>query len=441
MTPFVNIRTVFELGQRSVDALSRIYNDLERLGETIEDVAQPVLSDEKIAGKKILLKPNWVRHDRVPADEICLRTHDSFLLATLTAVLKRQPKAVLIGDAPIQGCHWSKIVTAQLREKIAGLEKAYSVPVSIKDFRRVTFDPALNDAKEDRRPMGEYLIFDVGSDSFLEPITEEGKNNFRVTVYNPDRFIESHTKGMHKYCITRELFDADLVISLPKVKTHQKAGITAALKNIVGLNGDKDFLPHHRIGGTARGGDCYPGDSRIRYLAELAYDEANRNKGSILFTAWTRLAALLWRLSFPTKFDRTGAGWFGNDTTWRMVMDLNQVVHFGTADGRLAPWPQRAFYSLSDGIIGGQGDGPLFPDPLPLGVVGFSNCSATHDFCMAQLMGMQVEGIPLLNAAMKLTQDSDTAITLNGVPVDNAALQDHSITALMPPGWEGYDER
>ena len=83
--------------------------------------------------------------------------------------------------------------------------------------------------------------------------------------YDPDKFRYTHTKGMHKYCITKHLFDSDLVISLPKAKTHQKAGITAALKNIVGLNGDKDYLPHHRIGGTEVGGDAYPGKSYFRY--------------------------------------------------------------------------------------------------------------------------------------------------------------------------------
>ena len=440
MTPFVNIRTAFDPGNRSINALSAIYDDLEGLVEVIEDVAQPVLHDEKIAGKKVLLKPNWVRHDRVPTDEFCLRTHDSFLLATLTAVLKRQPRAVLIGDAPIQGCHWSKIVTSQLREKIANLEKAYSVPVSIKDFRRVTFDPALNDAKEDRRPMGEYLIFDVGSDSFLEPITEEGKNNFRVTVYNPDRFSESHTKGMHKYCITRDLFDADVVISLPKVKTHQKAGITAALKNIVGLNGDKDFLPHHRIGGTGRGGDCYPGDSRVRYLAELAYDEANRNKGNLLFSILTRIGALLWRLSLPGQYDRPGAGWYGNDTTWRMVMDLNLIVHFGTPDGKLASAQQREFFSLSDGIIGGQGDGPLLPGPLPLGIVSFTNSSALHDVCMAYLMGMKVDKIPLLRAALDFMHSGGQEIRLNHEEVPIEELRKYAAQAAMPPGWVGYDK-
>jgi hypothetical protein len=244
---------------------------------------------------------------------------------------------------------------------------------------------------------------------------------------------------MHKYCVTRHLFNADLVISLPKVKTHQKAGITAALKNIVGLNGDKDFLPHHRIGGTGRGGDCYPGNSVVRYLADLAFDEGNRNKGNLLFPFWRKMGALLWRLSFPSRYDDPGAGWYGNDTTWRMVMDLNKIVYFGTPDGRLAPSQQRELYSLSDGIIGGQGNGPLFPEPLPLGLVSFTNSSALHDVCMAQLMGMNVQKVPLLVAAREFMKSSDQRIQLNKTDVRMGDLTDYSVAAELPPGWVGYD--
>ena len=115
-----------------------------------------------------------------------------------------------------------------------------------------------NQVDKNRSSISEYVIFDVGKDSYLEPITNDKKNLFRVNNYDPDRLAESHRAGVHKYCITKELFEADIIFSLPKVKTHQKAGITAALKNLVGLNGDKDYLPHHRIGGTEIGGDCYP---------------------------------------------------------------------------------------------------------------------------------------------------------------------------------------
>ena len=285
-----------------------------------------------------------------------------------------------------------------------------------------------------------FLIFDVGKESYLEPITKEGKNEFRVTQYNPDRFILSHKPGMHKYCITKELFDADVVISLPKIKTHQKAGITAALKNIVGLNGDKDFLPHHRIGGTGMGGDSYPGKNYLRYLTELCHDAANRRQGTKAYVFFMRLASVLWRLSLPSQEHQTAAAWHGNDTTWRMVMDLNKIVIFGKADGTLASIPQRTLYSLSDGIIGGQGDGPLKPDPLNLGIVAFSNNSAWHDLAMATLMKMKKEKIPLLQSAKKFLIDQKVDVRLNGTIIDLEKLDLYSTKATMPPGWINYDQ-
>jgi hypothetical protein len=243
---------------------------------------------------------------------------------------------------------------------------------------------------------------------------------------------------MHKYCITKELFNADIVISLPKIKTHQKSGITGALKNIVGLNGDKDFLPHHRIGGTGMGGDSYPGKNRLRYWSELALDNANRKKGKSIYWFWIRLSSLLWKISMPKKNHQLSAAWFGNDTTWRMVMDLNMIVNYGRADGTLADEPQRFLYSFCDGIVGGQGDGPLRPDPLNLGVVCFSDDSATTDVCMAILMELKIEKLPLLKAAKAFMPGRKIDIRLNGNPIQITALEKYTTQAIPPPGWENY---
>ena len=50
----------------------------------------------------------------------------------------------------------------------------------------------------------------------------------------------------------------DLFVNLPKLKTHKKTGITCSLKNFVGINGDKNWLPHHTEGVPANGGDEFP---------------------------------------------------------------------------------------------------------------------------------------------------------------------------------------
>ena len=71
----------------------------------------------------------------------------------------------------------------------------------------------------------------------------------------------THAPGRHQYLVAREVIEADVIVNLPKLKTHKKAGVTCALKNLIGINGNKEYLPHHRVGGAERGGDCYPAAS------------------------------------------------------------------------------------------------------------------------------------------------------------------------------------
>ncbi len=433
---FVDIQTLYSNeSERTVEKLASLYDNSEYLKMKIAEVLKKHLNSEMICNKKILLKPNWVKHSTKDTDGICLRTNDNFILATLEIVLIYKPLSVTIGDAPIQGCNWDKILNPLFLYKIEMLRQKYNADIKIQDFRRVTFDPSKNNPEKNRNLLSEYKIFDLGNDSYLEPISQNDKNIFRVTNYNPDRLAESHTKGMHKYCITKVLFDSDLIISLPKVKTHQKAGLTAALKNLVGLNGDKDYLPHHRIGGTGFGGDCYPGKSRIRLWSELALDFSNRRQGKLIYWLGSCLSGLLWKLSFPKPVHQLSAGWFGNDTTWRMVLDLNKIAMFGKADGTISNTPQRLIYSLCDGVIGGQGDGPLKPDPLPLGIISFTNHSGMNDVIMGQLMGFDVTKIPLLNYFFKNYRYKEIILYLNNSIVKLSDFKKNEVQTTPPPGW------
>ncbi|MFT3682730.1 MAG: DUF362 domain-containing protein [Ferruginibacter sp.] len=441
LQPFLNIQTVFNKeNERTVEILKTVYNDHAYLLSVIESVSGESLTKEAISGKKVLLKPNWVKHSYQSTDEICLRTHDNFLVAVLESVLSKGPSEVTIGDAPIQGCNWDKMIQPGLLKKIEALSAAYTIPVTIKDFRRTLYNTIANTLETTRRPLSEYIIFDTGTQSYLEPITTTEKNLFRVSQYNPDKFTQTHRPGVHKYCIAKELFSADIVISLPKIKTHEKTGITCALKNIVGLNGDKDFLPHHRIGGTDKGGDSYPGNNRLRYLSELAHDNANRRIGKPGYRFWKRVASLLWRFSFPKNDHRLNGAWHGNDTTWRMVMDLNMIINYGKADGTLSAELQRPLYSFCDGIIAGQGNGPLRPDPLSLGIICFSNSAALTDTCMAILIGLKTEKLPLLMAARSFITDHEKIIRLNGNPVTEDDLKTYGVVAALPPGWVNYEK-
>ena len=321
--------------------------------------------------------------------------------------------------------------------EINKLSLIYKTPIEIKDFRRVTFDPKLNNPQKEKRPLSEYIIFDLGEKSYLEPISTN-KKKFRVTDYNPDRLAESHSKGVHKYCISKEIFEADVVISMPKIKTHQKAGITCALKNLVGINGDKDYLPHHRIGGKERGGDCYPGKNIFRLWSEYLLDNANRRQGKIAYYFFSYAAAAFWKLTKPQKEHNLSAGWYGNDTTWRMVYDLNKIAKYGKNDGTLSEKPLRVIYSLCDGIIGGQGDGPLNPTPLPLGIIAFSDDSYLMDLIVGNIFRLNIDKIPLLKEAKKMVKDY--SIYLNGKKISIEDINDISMEVIMPPGWTNYNK-
>lgn len=436
---FVKIETLFtEQSMRTSSQLSALYDNKTLLKKKICAVGKGVIDNpDVIRNKKILLKPNWVTHDRKEGDEICLRTNDNFLIATIEIILENKPASIIIGDAPIQSCDWEKLLNHQLLKTLNHLSVSHSIPIIVKDFRRVTFHPFKNNPNKDRNPLSEYLIFDLGKASHLDPISST-QPLFRVTNYDPDRLAEAHTLGKHQYCITKELFNADVIISIPKIKTHQKTGITGALKNIVGLNGDKDYLPHHRIGGDKVGGDCYPGKNILRLSAEKMLDKSNRNQGKMIYWLWYWNASILWKLSWPKKVHQLAAGWYGNDTCWRMVMDVNKVAIYGKKDGSLSDKPQRQVYSLCDGIIGGQGDGPLNPFPLALGIVSFSNDSSLNDICMSSLMGLEPRKVPLINYAILKIQNQENEIILNENKVDLSELQTISIPTTLPPGWLNY---
>lgn len=435
---FVYISKIYkEDSQRNIDALSNKYHDIQKLQEELTILcSETLIIENAITGKAVLIKPNWVTNDRKADDKICLRTNDNFLIAVLRLILTLSPKKVIIGDAPIQGCVWNLVYTKNLRNEIIKLENEFNTKILVKDFRRVTFNPNNNILEENKKSLDEFNIIDLKERSFLEPITNN-KNQFRVTEYNPDRFIESHAIGKHKYCITKDFFDVDTVISLPKVKTHQKSGITAALKNLVGINGDKDFLPHHRKGGTSFGGDCYPGGNYFRLFAEYALDNANRVRGHKSYKIWKLVSKVAWRLSFPDKVHQLAAGWHGNDTTWRMVLDLNLIANHVNKKGQIEDTPIRKIYSICDGIIGGQGDGPLNPTPLPLGIISFTDNSTLNDICMATLMGFDYKKIPLLKSA-KMFIDNDFCVKFEGKKMKIKDLKNFSIKTLPPPGWIEY---
>jgi hypothetical protein len=202
--------------------------------------------------------------------------------------------------------------------------------------------------------------------------------------------------------VARDVLNADVVIALPKLKTHRKAGVTVSLKSLVGINGHKDWLPHHRIGSVRSGGDEYLYPSFRKAVLGKLLDLSERVD---TFTARRIVSFITRALLFTGRFwpfkDRFMEGsWYGNDTLWRMVLDLNRILIFADAEGNVRDEGQRKYISIVDGIVGGDGEGPLEPTPQRSGVLlgGFDPVSV--DLVAATLMGFDFEKIPTLRNAL-----------------------------------------
>jgi uncharacterized protein (DUF362 family) len=370
-------------------------------------------------------------------------THPAFLLAVLREVLLAGAGRIIIADAPIQGANFNLITSSSWHREVQEISGV--VPIEILDLRntvvRVSGGRLIADVG--RRPAERFIMFRMGSESRLEPISDR-EGAFRNTCYDARDMALVQRCGEHRFLLCREPFEADVILNLPKLKSHAKAGVTAALKNLVGLNGDKNYLPHHRVGGSALGGDCYEGFKPIKRVAEFCLDMANRRIGKYSYVPWAKAAAAI---NLVGGGDLEGK-WYGNDTTWRMVLDLNRLLVYGQADGTLSAAPQRRIFSLTDGIVAGQRNGPLAPEEIWLGAVTFAENSAFADLVHSALMRFDWRRIALVREAF-----APMEYPLADVPPEEVAVhcegQVHSLgeagrkygQAFRPPdGWVGHIE-
>lgn len=399
------------------------------------------LGDLVRPGGRIVVKPNWVLdRNEGPGGMDCMITHPSVLRAVLEYVFLARPAQVVLGDAPLQGCDFARLLDfAGLRAVIAEFQ-GRGLPLVVKDFRRTILRHAgdLKLVAEELRPESEYVLVDLGADSLLEPISRDWRK-FRVTVYDPRLMRRHHRPGRHRYLIAREVLEADLVVNVPKLKAHKKAGLTGCLKNLIGINGNKEYLPHHRKGGADGGrGDNYARRHWQMTLAENVLDAINRLRAWPRFYRFGERVAW-WLMHLAAKKDpavQIEGSWHGNDTIWRTCLDLNRVLLYAGADGRMREAPQREEISIVDAVVAGQGNGPLAPEPLATGAILAVRNPATGDFIGAALLGFDPEKIPLLRHAC-----DPMRWRISEGPPALPAFQPPFPAARAPAGWAGHLER
>jgi uncharacterized protein (DUF362 family) len=157
------------------------------------------------------------------------------------------------------------------------------------------------------------------------PILEE--LNLPIIEFHGQRY-QTVNEGFNHLLLCKEAMEADVVINLPKVKSHTQLVLTLGVKNLFG---------------------CVPGKMKAWWHMEAGKD-ANR---------------------------------FGE-----MLVETARAI-----DPDL---------TITDGIIGHEGNGPSGGEPRPLGVLAASSDVFALDRAMVEILNVPPEQVPTVAASMRL---------------------------------------
>ncbi|MFQ5768655.1 MAG: DUF362 domain-containing protein, partial [Acidobacteriota bacterium] len=412
-------------------------------------------------GGCIVLKPNMVRHCHGSAGPLeAVVTDPRLIRAVLDLAVRAVAPGgeVVLADSPLQSCDFPALVAAlHLREMIQA-QPCRDVRVRILDYRREAVIKGPDGLIVRRTPLAGdpdgYVAVDLGSESALKNLVSP-RRAFRVTQYDRTVLARHHDGLRHEFLVPRSLLAADLVVSLPKLKTHRKAGLTGALKNLVGINGAKSWLPHHRSGSLSEAGDEY----RYRCLRKRAMSriwermDRSPSPGARRFLNLVqdliRRSGSIW--PFPDPYFE--GSWWGNITLPAMVCDLNRIIMYARKNGELASRPCRRLLVLVDGLMAGEGEGPLEPTPRYLGVLMAGFNPVAVDWAAATMMGFDPVRLPILTCPLvphrrPLVNFDPSTLQVGEVSSDGmvrfSSLLDLASAVerpfVPPSGWRGHVE-
>lgn len=411
-------------------------------------------------GDTVVLKPNFIRDFRETQTglEDCVITHGSVIRATVDYVyiaLKGKGR-IIIADAPQNDADFDAII------KIAGLDEIQEFYKKYANFELEVYDlrpekaqkvdgVIIGHEKLPGDPAG-YVKVNLAKDSMFAEV-EHLCHLLYGSEYETSEIRSHHTSGVHEYLISKTILDADCVINLPKLKTHKKTGITICMKNLVGINGNKNWLPHHRLGTPSQGGDQFA-DNDLVHRIEQKTMKVFRNTfpklGPLKRTLAKPAKAIGSTIFGDTNTDTIRSGnWYGNDTAWRMVIDLNRILIYVDSRGNFHEHPVREIFNIVDGIVGGEGNGPLDPTPKKSGVivVGFNPLNV--DLVCARLMGFDYKKLPLLFRAtdkprlnLHVSKYQDIMCLSNDSQFNKPLSQFNGQNLVFKPhfGWKGHIE-
>ena len=138
-----------------------------------------------------------------------------------------------------------------------------------------------------------------------------------------------------------------------------------------------------------------------------------------------------------------GGAWHGNDTCWRMAADLTRIVHYADRQGRLHDVQQRRNLMLIDGVVAGEGNGPLAPTAARAGTLLFSDDVARGDRVACRLMGFDPDHIPLVREVQRIHGPTAPGGPVGTIRLNGSSVTEPQIAPVLgrpfrpPHGWLG----
>ncbi|HMP76424.1 MAG TPA: DUF362 domain-containing protein [Kiritimatiellia bacterium] len=451
--PFALLRTLFR--DAGYDAERFGGPDWNPLGHLI----QP--------GQTVLLKPNFVLHRNGSGDDLfAVVTHPSVLRALIDYVfiaLEGRGR-IVIADAPQMDCTWRLLAEQLHLDAIQAFYREHAgFDIEVHDLRPFELiDPDQPAYSTNRRtlpgdPAGSVRI-NLGRESAFHGLPSD---RFYGADYNRQETIAHHHGELHEYAISRTVLEADVFISVPKMKTHKKVGVTLNLKGLVGINTNKNCLIHYRVGTPREGGDQLPDQAGVydsgmirgqRRLFDVLL--ARQHPASDFIYKTIRALYRVFIKPFRPISERArtvdAGNWHGNDSAWRMTADLARILYFADRAGKLQPTPQRRMLCVVDGILAGDHEGPLAPSAKPAGCIVLGENPLAVDLATTRLMGFDVERIKTfsLRAADRdfgVRELTQMEVLVRGERVDPATFFSAEWACPIPPfvphsGWIGHVE-
>lgn len=412
-----------------------------------------------LPGQTVLIKPNLVRDKNILKDggTACLYTQPAVAAPVIDYVcvaLKGQGK-IIVGDAPMQECDFEALKQESGYNKLIAFYRNKGIDIEMVDFRELTsiVENGVHKSQINKNATGRVIDLAEESEFYGTPDSELKK--MRITNYDPRILAQHHTETVNEYYVSDYVLGADVVINMPKPKSHRKAGATISLKNFVGINVRKEYLPHHTVGATAEGGDEYFNKSIVHKCRSQLIDIKNELSSEKMY-GWARLCrmpiracSLLMKLG-DNKYSE--GSWYGNHTISRTIADLNKIVLYADKNGKMQPIPQRKIFIVADMIISGEKEGPVCPSPKDVGIIAAGANPVMFDMAISSLMGFDYKRIPAIMNAQSVhgqyklmnTDECEPIFASNDLNLDGATLsnlrREDMLHFIPSSGWLGHIE-